>query len=72
MDPAIIAVVVAFLGLIGVLAGHILHRVNGLEDDLRDAQDFNRRLWLYTRRLLDLYYRHRAPGSPDPDPLPEE
>ena len=72
MDPALVAVAGALLALLGVLSGHILHRVNGLEDDLRDAQDFNRRLWHYTRRLLDLYYRHRAPGSPDPEPLPEE
>lgn len=47
-------------------------RVEKLEGDLRIEREYNRRLWDYCRRLLDLYYRHRTPGSPDPDPLPRE
>ena len=76
MTPAVLtaitALCVAGLTLLGVLSGHILGRVHGLEGQLDDMRQYNRELWAYTRRLLDLYYRHRRDGSPDPDPLPEE
>lgn len=69
---ALVAVVVAALGLLGVLAGHTLARVRALEEQLAATRDYNRSLWAYCRRILDLYYRHRRDGSPDPDPIPEE
>lgn len=72
MTAALMALGVAALGLLGVLSGHILARVHGLEEQLDDMRQYNRELWTYTRRLLDLYYRHRRDGSPDPDPLPDE
>lgn len=65
----IVGAVVAFFG---VLYGHLAHRLENIEDDLHHAQVYNREMWAYCRRLLDLYYRHRAPGAPDPDPLPDE
>lgn len=65
----IVAAVVAFFG---VLYGHLTTRLNALEDDLRDANAYNREMWAYCRRLLDLYYRYRRPNSPDPPPLPDE
>lgn len=66
------ALTAAGLALLGVLSGHILTRVHRLEDELDQARRYNRELWAYCRRLIDLYYRHRVPGAPDPDPLPEE
>lgn len=72
METAFIAVTASGLGLLGIISGHILTRVRSLEDDLAAARSYNRELWAYCRRLIDLYYRHRAAGAPDPDPLPEE
>lgn len=65
------AVLVAGLALLGVVSGHILTRVRALESDLAAARAYNRALWAYCRRLLDLYYQHRSPGSPDPEPVPD-
>lgn len=62
---ALTALCVAGLTLLGVLYTQLIGRVGHLEDA-------NRSLWAYTRRLLDLYYRHRGPGSPDPPPLPDD
>lgn len=72
LEQGLIALTVAGLALLGVLYGHILTRVHSLEDDLAEANTYNRRLWIYTRGLLDMYYRHRRPEAPDPHPLPEE
>lgn len=55
---------VAGLSLLGVIVAQLARRLDRLERD-------NRALWAYCRRLLDLYYRHRQPGAPDPDPLPD-
>lgn len=72
MESVFIAVAVAALGLLGVISGHILTRVHRLEAAVDEAHQVNRNLWHYTRRLLDLYYRHRVAGAPDPPPLPGE
>ena len=58
-------VIVGLLTVLSVVVAQLYHRVAELEG-------YNRRLWAYTRYLLDLYYRHRSAGSPDPDPLPDE
>lgn len=74
--PAVItggAVIVgAVVTFFGVLYGHLSARLSTLEDDLASSRSYNREMWMYCRRLLDLYYRHRQPGAPDPDPLPDE
>ena len=74
--PSIIAgaaaVITAGLALLGALLAQLYSRVQHLEDDVKAARSYNRDLWAYCRRLLDLYYRHRRDGSPDPDPLPDE
>lgn len=73
--PAIIgggaAVMAAVITLFGVLYGHLYRQIDELRDELRAADAHNREMWAYCRRLLDLYYRHRRDGAPDPDPLPE-
>lgn len=71
MIESAVALAVALLALLGVLTGHILARLHHLETEIDDARGQNRALWHYCRRLQDLYYRHRIPGSPDPDPLPD-
>ena len=57
---------------LGVLVAQLYARVQHLEAKVEQGQSYNRDLWAYCRRLLDLYYRHRRDGSPDPDPLPDE
>lgn len=47
-------------------------RVDVLEDDREKDRAYNRRLWEWARHHLDLYYRHRRDGAPDPEPIPEE
>lgn len=72
MDAALAAVIVGALALIGTLGGIVMHRLSELEKRVAKAEGYNRRLWAYTRRLVDQYYRWRQDGAPDPDPLPEE
>ena len=62
---ALTALCVAGLTLLGGLYAELLGRVGAVEAT-------NRSLWAYTRGLLDLYYRHRGPGSPEPPPLPDD
>lgn len=59
------------VGLIGAFA-YLWQRIGKIETDLSRQRDYNHRLWAYCRKLLDLYYRHRREGAPDPDELPEE
>ncbi len=64
--------VVLISGVFGVLYGHLSAQVAGVRKDLQTERAYNREMWAYCRRLLDLYYRHRCEGAPDPDPLPDE
>lgn len=74
------ASVLAFAGIIvtgvltafGVLIGHQARRISDVEGRVETAKRQNHRLWLAYRTLLDLYYRYRTPGAPDPDRLEEE
>lgn len=43
-----------------------------MKKTLTAEQSFSRDMWIYCRNLLDLYYRNRKPGSPDPEPLPRD
>lgn len=79
MAPELLALLVAAIPVLGGLAGHTIRRINAVEAQVVDARGevtraraYNRKLWLYTRELLDLYYRHRTPDAPNPPPLPEE
>ena len=76
MTDAIIAamgaiVVAAIAAGVGAL-GHVYRRLDEVEAELVRVHKQNRELWAWARKLLDLYYRHRGPGAPDPDPMPKE
>lgn len=58
-------IIVGLIGTIGIVVGKLYDRVARLERNYRN-------LWTYTRGLLDLYYRHRKAGAPNPPPLPAE
>ncbi|WP_372595683.1 hypothetical protein [Actinotalea sp.] len=74
--PAILGLVgvltVGVLSLVGVLIGQLWSRMASLEKRVSASAEYNRRLWLWARKHIDLYYRHRAVGAPDPDPIPED
>ena len=57
------ALITAGLGVLGVVVAQLYRRLDRLEDHNRD-------LWAYCRRLLDMYYRYRLPGAPDPATIP--
>ncbi len=60
------------------LRGQDLERLEAAEAKAERAEkratatdDYNRRMWLWARRHVDLYYRWRRDGAPDPEPIPE-
>lgn len=67
-----IAIIVAGISVTGALIGHLYSRLNRLEDELKGARAYNMILWEWARNLIDLYYRYRKDGAPDPDPIPKE
>jgi hypothetical protein len=64
-------IVAALLALFGVLIGQLYARIGRLEGRIDREVDYSKRLWSFTRHLLDLYYRWRGPGAPDPGPIPD-
>lgn len=69
-------VVVAALGaLVGVLFKRLSDleaRVRLAESKVKASESYTRRLWLWAKFVIDLYYRHRVDGAPEPPPIPEE
>ena len=72
MTPQGITILTTTVALFGALLGWLFKRLNTLENRVTGSELYIRRLWLWSRRLMDMYYRHRKPGSPDPDPLPHD
>lgn len=66
------SLVVACISVGGVLLGHLYKRLNDLEGELRDARVYNRRMWSWARRHIELYYQYRREDAPEPEPIPEE
>lgn len=66
------AIIVAGITVTGVLLGHFYTRLNGLEENLKNARNYNLLLWEWARKHIDLYYRYRQEDAPDPDPIPKE
>lgn len=65
-----VAIVVALLGLFGVLLGQLYSRVSHLEARVGEAEDFVTRLREWAISHLQLYLTWRKDGAPDPHPLP--
>lgn len=76
IHPAVIALVgvafAALLSLLGVFVGQLASRLAALEAKVDSATSYNRRLWEWARKHIDLYFRYRRDGAPDPDPIPVE
>lgn len=62
----------ALLSLAGVTYGLLFKRVAELERRVSRAESYNRRMWMWARRHVDLYYKHRKDGAPEPEPIPTE
>ena len=67
-DQVAIAVIA---GLVALVSG-MLAAIIPLYVRVAKIENYNKRLWAYCRGLLDLYYRHRKDGAPDPAPLPDD
>lgn len=68
-------VIVAMGGLIGYLFKRLTdleNRVVAAEDKVKASESYTRKLWLWAKVVIDLYYRHRTPGAPEPPPIPDE
>lgn len=76
IEPGIIAAAVtlfaAVLALVGVIIGQMWARLSALEQRVEKAATYNRRLWEWARQHIDLYYRFRRDGAPDPAKIPED
>lgn len=66
------AIIVAGITVTGVLLGHFYTRLDALEGNLKSARAYNMLLWEWARNHIDLYYRYRRDGAPDPAPIPKE
>lgn len=65
-------VITALLSLVGILLGLLYARINRLEARLKRGERYNRAMWIWARKHIDLYYVWRKVGAPDPEPLPAE
>lgn len=68
---AVIAAIVGLVAIFGTLIGVLFNRMAHLERRVEESEDYSRRLWEWARKLLDLYFRHRGPNSPEPPLMPE-
>lgn len=64
-------ILTALLSVFGVMIGQLYARVARLEGEVKDERDYTWQLWQWARAHIDLYYRHRKTGAPDPHPIPE-
>ena len=65
-------VIAAALTAFGAILSVQARRIDELERRTMIAQQYNKKLWMYCRALIDMYYKHRRADSPPPPPLPEE
>ena len=76
MNPALLAlvgvVIAAALTALGAILAQQAKRITDLELATLKAQSYNRKLWMYCRGLIDLYYKHRRADAPPPPDLPAE
>ncbi|MBK7823378.1 MAG: hypothetical protein IPJ61_20545 [Tessaracoccus sp.] len=54
------------------LRGQDLAELKDVRERVAELETREQRLWAWARRHLDLYYRYRQPGAPDPEPLPDD
>ena len=62
-------IITAIATIAVVVAKELFDRLENLEKDNRRLNELNLNLYYWTRRHIDLYYRYRREGAPDPEPL---
>ena len=68
----LISAVGVFVSGFGAWTTILFNRIRSVERKLSQTQTYNRRLWEWSVRHLELYYRWRMDGSPEPDKIPNE
>lgn len=71
MTDGWIALVVAIVAASGAWVTTRFGRVAKLERRIDALERRERMLWMHTRHVMDMYYRHREPGAPDLPEMPE-
>lgn len=80
MTPAVLEALLAAVGslgvasiaAVGVILGLLWRRIAHLEEQVRQRDEYNRKLWIWARALLDYYFRYRRENSPDPPDPPRD
>lgn len=65
-------IVTAVSTVFGIILKIMSTRIAEIEEESERVMGYNRRLWNWAREHLDLYYRHRKEGAPNPAPIPHE
>ena len=65
-------IVTAVSTVFGIILKIMSDRIGEIEEESERVMGYNRRLWNWAREHLDLYYRYRKEGSPNPVPIPHE
>ena len=65
-------IVTAVSTVFGIILKIMSERIGEIEEESERVMGYNRRLWNWAREHLDLYYRYRKEGAPNPAPIPHE
>ena len=65
-------IVTAVSTVFGIILKIMSDRIGEIEEESERVMGYNRRLWNWAREHLDLYYRYRKEGAPNPVPIPHE
>lgn len=65
-------IVTAVSTVFGIILKIMSERIGEIEEESERVMGYNRRLWNWAREHLDLYYRYRKEGAPNPVPIPHE
>lgn len=71
MPEWLMAVIVAIVAASGAWLTTRFGRVAQLERRIDALERRERMLWMHTRHVMDMYYRHRLPGAPDLPEMPD-
>lgn len=63
-------VATAVLAALGTLIATQAKRITEVEVRIDEAEEYNDEMWEWGREQLDMYYRYRKDGAPNPKPIP--
>ena len=75
METSLLAVlgvvITAVFSVLGVLISVQASRISQIEREVEDLDAYNDEMWEWCREQLDMYYRYRKDGAPNPKPIPK-